>query len=157
MRSPDAVLALIRGIDVPNNFAFLPHRRALVNELGTWDATPVLTFCNVYVNVCTSALGCPIAPTKANSQLAWLLSSPGKLAGWMYVDSETARQRATTGYPTLAAIANPTGHGHIALVVPPPSGDGRMFVSSAGTENFVRAPLERSFGSHKDVHFFTHE
>jgi len=142
-RSPDAVLGLISGIDVVNNFAFLMR-----------DG---VTVCNCYATVCTAALGCAIPPMLANGQHAWLLSNEGQLAGWMHVDSETARQRAALGYPTVASWANPEGHGHIALCVPPPSGDARLFVSAAGHQNFVRASIDRSFGLNKSIDFFTHE
>lgn len=153
-RSPDAVLALISGIDVVNNFAFLPHRRVLSDG----DPTPLLTLCNAYVTCCTAALGCPIAPMKANEQAAWLLSPEGQLAGWMHVDSATAKQRAQGGYPTVAAWVNPTGgHGHIALVVPAdPIGPDGIYVSAAGAQNFVRCLVGRSFGDLKPD-YFTHQ
>jgi hypothetical protein len=155
-RSPDAVLALISGLDVVNNFAFAPHRRAEANGLGTWDATPIVTLCNCYVTCCTAALGCAIAPMLANRQHDWLLSPEGQLAGWMHVDSETARQRAQSGYPTVASLANPGGHGHIALVVPAdPVGPPGLYVSSAGGQNYVRCLLARSFGD-STPDYFTH-
>lgn len=154
-RTPESVLALITGIDVVNNFAFLPHRRLLDNAAST----PVLTMCNTYVTCCTAGLGCAVPPMLANRQHAWLKSAEGKLAGWMPVDSETARQRAQLGYPTVAAWTNPTGgHGHIALVVPPdPAGPVGVYVSSAGSKNFVRALMQRSFGLSLAAEFFTHE
>jgi|SRR6185436_5124689 len=142
-RLPNIVLNLIAGIDVVDNFAFI--------------ARDGVTVCNCYVTVCTAALGCPIPPMLANKQHAWMLSNEGMLAGWMHVDSETARQRAALGYPTVASWLNPEGHGHIAMCVPPPSGDARMHVSAAGHQNFVRAPIEKSFGLGKNIAFFTHE
>lgn len=142
-RSPDAVLGLVSGIDVVNNFAFL--------------ARDGVTVCNCYVTVCTAALGCAVPPMLANKQHEWLLSNEGMLAGHMHVDSETARQRAALGYPTIASWSNPQGHGHIAMCVPPPFGDARLFVSAAGEHNFVRAPIERSFGLGKSIDFFTHD
>lgn len=142
-RTPDVVLNLIGGIDVVDNFAFL--------------ARDGVTVCNCYVTVCTAAMNCAIPPMLANKQHAWLMSNEGRLAGWMHVDSETARQRAMLGYPTVASWENPLGHGHIAMCVPPPNGDARIFISSAGEHNFVRAPIERSFGIGKSIDFFTHE
>ena len=151
MRSPDTVLALISGLDVVNNFAFLPHRRVIEGE-----PTPLLTLCNCYVSVCTAALGCPIAPMKANQQHAWLASNEGKLAGWMPVDPATAQQRGDSGYPTVAVETKP-GHGHIALVVPAdPTGPSGIYVSAAGAQNFVRALFLRSFGGASKAEFFTH-
>ena len=155
-RSPEALMALVRGLDVANNFAFLPHRRALANAKGGWDATPVLTTCNLYVNVCTAALGRPIPPKKANEQVAWLKSERGLLAGYMPVDGETARQRAEGGYPTVAATTNPAGHGHIALVVPrDPAGPPGIYVSSAGATNHLRCLLFKSFGINASPEFWT--
>jgi hypothetical protein len=153
-RSSDTLLALITGMDVVNNFAFLPHRRVLSDG----DPTPLLTMCNTYVTCCTAALGCAIPPMKANEQHAWLLSPEGKRMGWMPVDNETARQRAQLGYPTVAAWTNPTGgHGHIALVVPQdPTGPVGVYVSAAGAANFVRALWHRSFGTNAPS-YFTHE
>lgn len=151
-RTPEAVMSLVRGLDVQNNFAFLPHRRVM--EDGS--LSPMLSLCNCYVTCCTAALGCAIPAKKANNQVEWLISTSGQLAGWMHVDSETARQRATLGFPTVAAWVNQTGHGHIALLVPPPQGETRLFVSAAGTQNFTAAPIEKSFGVGKDVHFWTH-
>jgi hypothetical protein len=43
------------------------------------------------------------------------------------------------------------------MCVPAPVGEGRLFVSAAGLQNFVRAPIERSFGIGKNINFFTHE
>ena len=156
-RSADAVLALITGLDVANNFAFLPHRRALANATGGYDHTPLLTLCNAYLTCCTAGLGCAVPPMLANKQHAWLMSNEGKLAGWMPIDPETARQRAQLGYPTVAAALNPTGHGHVALVVPQAVTDAPgLYVSSAGAHNFIRAPLAKSFGSlHPE--YFTHD
>lgn len=156
-RTPNAVLALITGLDVVNNFAFLPHRRATANAAGGYDATPVLTLCNAYLTCCTAGLGCAVPPMKANDQHAWLGSPEGKLAGWMPVDNETARQRAQLGFPTVAAFANPLGHGHVALVVPAdPTGPVGVYVSAAGATNFVRCLWHRSFGTFTPD-YFTHQ
>lgn len=157
MRSPDAVLALITGLDVVNNFAFLPHRRALANATGGYDPTPLLTLCNAYLTVCTAGLGCAVPPMKANSQHTWLKSTEGRRAGWMPIDNETARQRAQLGYPTVGAALNPSGHGHVALAVPAdPTGPVGIYVSAAGAHNFVRCLWHRTFGS-LTPDWFTHQ
>lgn len=156
IRSPDFILALIMGVDVVNNFAFQPHRRAVANNKGGFDATPVLTFCNCLVSVYTAALGCPIPPMLAKKQHAWLASNEGKMAGWMQVDAVTAALRAETGYPTVA-VATGAQHDHIALVVPADRvGPPGVYVSAAGAQNFVRAKLERSFGFLKPE-FYSHQ
>lgn len=156
-RTPEALVALVMGIDVVNNFAFIPHRRAIANGSGGFDPTQLLTLCNAYVTCCTAGLGCAVPPMKANSQYAWLGSAGGQVAGWTPVDAETARQRAQLGRPTVAALANPLGHGHIALVVPAdPAGPPGVYVSSAGVVNHVRTPLARSFGTFTPQ-YWTHE
>lgn len=143
-RGPEFLLALITDMAVTANYAFTPR-----------DG---LTFCNCYISVLTAALRCAIPPRLANLQNAWLKSNEGLLAGWMPVDVETARHRAALGYPTVASWSNPKhdAPGHIALVVPSPPGVASMYISQAGTENFLRAPIGRGFGSIQPD-FFTHQ
>lgn len=143
-RDPATVLSLISDMAVTHNFAFAPRDGA--------------TFCNCYVSVLTAALRCPIPPLLANLQHAWLTSEEGRMAGWMPIDTETARQRAQLGYPTVAAWLNPKHDkpGHIALVVPAPAGVASLHVSAAGAENFVRAPIGRSFGT-LQPDYWTHQ
>jgi hypothetical protein len=150
-RVPSKVLELISGLDVVNNFCFLPHRRFIDDK-----PTPLLTLCNCYLTVCTAALGCPVPPMLANKQAAWLASNEGKLAGWMGCDAVTAHAKANLGYPVVAVAVSPTGHGHVALVVPSdPSDAEHLYVSAAGARNFVRTRIERSFGDLRPS-FFTH-
>lgn len=143
-RSPDALLALVSDMAVTANYAFMPR-----------DG---FTFCNCYVAVLTAALRAPIPPRLANLQHAWLSSDEGRMAGWMPVDSETARARAALGYPTVASWRNPKDSmpGHIALLVPAPQGATGVYVTAAGAENFVRAPIGRSFGLNRPD-YFTHQ
>lgn len=186
-RYPDAVLALITGINVMGNAAFLPGILAVpaggepsnCSFEGQWVKLIHYTRCNSYVTCCTAALGCAVPPMLANEQHAWLKSNEGQLAGWMHVDSETARKRAELGCPTVAVIslfrcpkchavyqsdapcpedaAKPVEtHGHIVLVVPAdPTGPAGTYVSAAGAQNFVRALLQRSFGNYVPD-YFTH-
>ena len=143
-RSADLLLSLVSDMAVTANFAFHPR-----------DGQ---TFCNCYVAVLTAALRAPIPPRLANLQNAWLKSDEGRMSGWMPVDSETARQRATLGYPTVASWRNPKDSlpGHIALLVPAPQGATGIYVTAAGAENFVRAPVGRSFGVNVPE-WFTHQ
>lgn len=143
-RSPDFLLGLVSDMAVTHNFAFAPRDGA--------------TYCNCYVAVLTAALRCPVPPRLANLQHSWLKSPEALLAGWMPVDPETARQRAAMGYPTVAAWRNPRDDkpGHIALLVPAPQGATGLYVTAAGSENFIRAPIGRSFGNNKPD-LFTHQ
>lgn len=143
-RSAEALTSLVTDMAVTANYAFAPR-----------DG---LTFCNCYVAVLTAALRAPIPPRLANLQHAWLKSDEGRMAGWMPVDIETARQRAALGYPTVASWRNPRDDkpGHIALLVPAPPGASGAYVTAAGTENFIRTTVGRSFGVNQPD-WFTHQ
>ncbi len=143
-RAPELLLALVSDMAVTHNYAFMPR-----------DGK---TFCNCYISVLGAALGAPIAPALANQQHDWLMSEEGRMAGWSKVDADTARQRAQLGYPTVASWKNPKPDqpGHIALVVPAPTGVASLHVSAAGHENFIRAPIGRSFGG-LTPDYFTHQ
>jgi hypothetical protein len=160
---------LATALDVVNNFAFLPHRRALPSSVGIKGpvvnvngldhvVTNMLTLCNAYVSVFTAALACPVPPRKANQQLEWLASNEGKMAGWTECARLTAIARAALGYPVVAAAMD-APHGHIAMVMPSPTKDSDgAYVSAAGARNFVFDKLERSFGAvlAAKCRFFTH-
>lgn len=151
-RSPDAVLAVILGIDVEHQFCFKPHTVLLPNgvEMPT-------TQCNGYTCVVMAALGSPLPAGKlANDLLTWLSTSPGQVQGWTECEREIATRRANLGYPTVA-VAYEEGHGHIAPCVPSPSDDPvRLYVSAAGAYNMLRGPMEASFGALKP-RYFTHQ
>lgn len=176
IRSPQLLNDVINGINVPNNFAFLPHKRLIPAPQGTpgaitifgstWIVTDLLTLCNCYVNAVTTALGCPIPPLKANDQIEkYLQANEGKLAGWTWIDKPTAILRANMGYPVVAGAVNPKGHGHIGVGAPEPIVPGSsqplghdLFVSAAGISNYARVKYEISFGPlAASGLFFTHD
>ncbi len=150
-RHPDAVLKIVIGLDVANNFAFLPHKRIILGS-----TTGPLTMCNTYLNSFTVALGCAIPPLLANQQVKWLAGPEGVEAGWAPCDKAEALRQANFGYPVVAVVGNPEGHGHCAVVVRSPSTDSaNIYVSSAGIQNFGRTKLEHSFGSLQPL-FYRH-
>ncbi len=167
-RTRDTIDAIVQALDVRNSFAFLPHRRAFspgtlpkpAAIAGEWEISDPLTMCNAYASVFCACLGVRLPPTmKANQMVPWLKGNEGAMAGWMVVDSETARQRALSGFPTVVGWVNPTGaSGHIAMVVPSPHGlEAELFVSAAGKTNFSRARLRDSFGDVAPLVFATHD
>lgn len=154
-RDPNTVLGVIQLLDVRNAFAFLPHVRLIDGK-----PTAPLTLCNAYASVFCACLGVRLPPTlKANQQIPWLHSEEGRLAGWMTVDYETAKQRAISGFPTLVGWVNPTGGpGHIGAVVPPLKGfEAELFVSAAGRTNVARDRIRASFGDVAPLVFSTHD
>lgn len=169
VRAPDELRRLATEYDVVNNFAFLPHRRAVPASAGItgprinidgldYVITKILTLCNAYVALFTAALGCPIPPLKANQQLEWLLSNEGKMAGWSECNRATAITRAGLGYPTVAAALD-APHGHIGMMMPSPATDlNGAYVSAAGLTNYSYTKLEKSFGHLTAAcRFFTHQ
>lgn len=134
-RSAADTLQLIRLLAVDQNFAFQPREGA--------------TYCNDYVSVACAGLGVKLPPLKADDQADWLAGVDGVASGWRLVDPLEAQHLAELGTPVVASWKNPSGgHGHIALVVPGVgmSNPDHLYVSAAGSRNYVRAPIENSFG-----------
>lgn len=164
-RSPEHLEALANGFNVPNAFAFLPHRRVIpcsiapapngktvvvIAGIAYW-ITDQLTLCNGYANVFSTALGCPIPPIKANDQYEWLLSNEAKMQKWQECDRATAIARANLGYPVAIAAKNPVGNGHIGFGMPEPLVNGmrpgkKLYCSAAGATNYAKIEFEKSFG-----------
>lgn len=168
-RTADRLRQLATDLAVVNNFAFLPHRRAIPAQAGLkgptvniggldYVVTDQLTLCNCYLSVVTAALGCPVPPMKANDQISRFLdANEGKMNGWTECNRLMAIERAKLGYPTVMGAIAP-GHGHIALVMPSPVTDPTgLYVSAAGSSNFVNVPSIKSF-AHLDpsARFWTH-
>lgn len=151
------MLGLINGINVENQFCFLPHRFVFQGKEGAVR----LTECNGYACVCCAALGCPLPAGMVVNQLGPWLADPklGGALGWKQCTAEEALYNAQLGMPVLAVLVQePTGH--IALCVPSPHGDEtHLYVSAAGGQCFVRARIESSFGRENtpNVVFYLHE
>jgi hypothetical protein len=125
--------------------------------LGKWEPRDGLTWCNQFAQAVTAALQCPIPMALANEQIAWLEGLGGKSSGWTETTREHAITSAQVGNPTLVTWANPTGHGHIAVLRPAPPGHEHdaPFIAQAGRENFWIGRLQRGFG-HLPVRFWSH-
>lgn len=142
-RSAQALVEAVAAVDPAHSFCLLPANG--------------LTHCNEAARFMCAALGVPLVNDLANAQRDWLAAS----TEWKVVDVETARQRAESGFPTLAVWKNPTGpgaHGHIAVVVPAPLSDpGGMYVAAAGLRNTNCGTLTSQFGLSIYPEFFTHD
>jgi len=106
-----------------------------------------LTFCNVYTAAFLGLRGHVIPVTMSANELAdWFVSMAGINAGWRSATPGEALAIANSG-GDVVAVAKDNPHGHIGVVVESlPNTPGRLCVSAAGRHNFVRAPIERSFG-----------
>jgi len=141
MRSAQALVEAVAAIDPAHSFSLQPR-----------DG---VTLCNEAARFMCAVLQVPLVRDIANNQRDWLASS----LEWKTVDVETARQRAESGFPTLAVWKNPTGgHGHIAVVVPAPLKDpGGVYVAAAGLRNTNCDTLNSQFGLSIYPEFFTHD
>lgn len=126
---------------------------------GKWEPRDGLTFCNQLAQAVTAALQCPLPAALANEQIAWLDGLAGRSSGWAETTREHAIVHAQMGGPCLVTFANPTGHGHIAVMRPvPPGADpaDAPFIAQAGRENFLVGRMVRGF-SHLPVRFWSHQ
>jgi hypothetical protein len=105
-----------------------------------------ITHCNTYAAAFFGLRGLVIPLLSANDLYEWFASPKAIGDGW----------RAST-YAEALTVANASGdgvcvrkeepHGHVAPIIESlPGMPSRLCVSAAGRENFIRAPIERSFG-----------
>lgn len=167
-KSAASILLAVRLLDVPNHFAWLPHRRAIptsqstpgaFQQDGVWYVlTPKLTWCNCYVSAFCACFGAELPARLVGDQLQWLESpGGGGAAGWVKLASrEAARQRVEAGGLVLVITTAKIPHGHIAIGVPSPV-HGEFHVTAAGATNTRGMKLESSFGSYaSELSFFEH-
>lgn len=105
------------------------------------------TFCNIYAAAFLALRGLVIPVTKSANQLYdWFDGPEGRAAGWFPATLSEAIAIANAD-GDVVAISKGEKHGHIAVCVESlPNTPGRLCVSAAGANNFIRAPIERSFG-----------
>lgn len=141
-RTPDALAAVIDGLDVTGNPKYQPAN-------GT-------TFCNVFVQDVMAGLGLELPPLSANDTGDWLASSAGAAAGWTEVDEQTAQDNANAGGPVIASWVNPNGHGHMAVVRPGSINANGPEISAAGASLLADAHMMNSFGNNGPVLYYAH-
>jgi len=145
-RSPTTYRQVVEMLDVARNARYQPK--------------PGATFCNIFLWDATKANGCEIPhwvyghEHSANDVCDWLRHE-GPANGWTSVDSGHARVRANAGFPTVAAWKNPSGPGHVAVVLPSPD-DGPTRIAQAGRHNFFDEPITHGFGDLQPL-FYTHD
>lgn len=147
-------LAVMRQFDVLTNPRYMAFHR--------------ITYCNIFVWDCTSALGCEIPhwyndagettpvgkghEMTANKMFDWL-KAYGPAHGWMECQDFEAQAWAAQAFPTIAIYQNPHGIGHVAMVM---AEGENLHIAQAGASNLWNAPLARGFGK-LPVVFFTHQ
>lgn len=147
-RSPQRLMAIVAEHLYRGRYRYEPRD-------VTGDGRPE-TWCNLFAQDITEAMGCALPRnTRANELLDWL-SSAGKPLGWTEVSESVARIQADGGMVALAAWRNDAGPGHIAVVVPSLGERGDTFIAQAGSTNFTRRPLAAGFGR-SIPRFFAHQ
>ena len=145
-RTPEVLVAVVNSLHVETAEVYRPGHIAA----GT-------TWCNRFVSDVTTLLGCAVPFRQANQQLEYLAGVEGAADGWRELVGPTrhivAIDQAERGFPTLAVWSNPSGHGHIAVLVPGPR--GKMFIAQAGAHNFSSGAVSRGFGA-LSYRLFTH-
>ena len=155
LRSPEQLWQIVQQFDVANTARYRPRD---YDGDGRRE-----TFCNVFLNDVTRALGCEI-PRRieskwmtANDQIDWLRAHGGS-AGWIerkHNDSALLAAVAS-GAPAVVTWRALTGSGHVALIVPTPPNKTGRFVAQAGVICSPALPLKLAFGK-REVQYFTHE
>lgn len=106
------------------------------------------TYCSLYVAAFMGLRWRRFPMAQANKQIEWLDGLQGKWEGWVSIAEGDAIAMAAAGEDVVAGVVLQP-NGHIGVVLEPlPNTPGRCCVSAAGESNFVRAPIERSFGKY---------
>ena len=127
---------------------------AILDPKANFLPTQTATFCNVFAAAFLALRGRVVPLNKTANELADWFSSPKAVGdGWRKATFEEALKAANSD-GDVVAVAKSLPHGHIAVCVESlPNTPGRLCVSAAGAANYVRAPIERSFGSLKPTFF----
>ena len=122
------------------------------------------TFCNLLVQDVCEAMGVTVPRnTRANALVQWLASPAAAAFDWEVLSLATeaeadaahvAQRMADEGQLVLAGWVNPSGPGHIAVVIPSLDEPG-VWIAQAGRTNFTRGTLQTGFGG-RAVTYFAH-
>jgi hypothetical protein len=120
---------------------------AVLDAHQNFKADSAGTHCNTYAAAFLALRGHVIPVNMTANELADWFSSPRAVGlGWRKATHDEALAVANAGGDAVC-VRKDEPHGHIGVCVESlPNTPGRMCVSAAGAENFVRAPIERSFG-----------
>lgn len=95
----------------------LPHGgRGEFQPVFNYDGSVQVTFCNEFINFICSGLNYLHFEGLLANEMFDLVNNPKQ--GWISVDETVAQAHANEGILVLAAHKNPTGHGHLAIIVP---------------------------------------
>lgn len=97
------------------NLSYFGFNRSDFQPIKNSDGS-VKTFCNIFIQYVCSGLGYTDFTGKVANEIVKFMDNPTN--GWITVGDEVAQSHANQGVLVLAGSYNPTGHGHVCLVVP---------------------------------------
>lgn len=120
---------------------------AVLNAHENFVADSSGTHCNTYGCAFLGMRGLVIpCNMTANELYDWFSSARAVGDGWRKATYDEALAVANAGGDAVC-VRKDEPHGHFGVCVESlPNTPGVLCVSAAGTHNFVRAPIERSFG-----------
>lgn len=153
-KPPPEVLELGRVRSGPNLLAVT--RALCVTQAPRYAPDESRTWCNLFAVDALEILRAPLEREKTVNDLVLGLRA-GRYAGWAKLAGEnwaadgktilSLANRAVCGLPTIATWLNLAGHGHIAIVVPPPANaHSGLYVTCAGRQRLQEQPIAHAFG-----------
>lgn len=118
-RGPEVLVWLRKTLDVEAPDCFTA---GVVQK--TDDTLIHVTRCNAYVRCACAICGVQVPSRMTADELCAYFAGPIATSdGWQVVDFETAKNRAESGYPTIALWHSrpPDTHGHVAIMMPRPT------------------------------------
>lgn len=113
------------------------------------------TWCNLFAQDVSEAMSVMIPRyTRANELVAWLGTPTAATFAWETVPAHVAQRMADEGQLALVGWVNPSGPGHIAVLVPS-LGEAGTFIAQAGGVRFTRGTVAQGFGG-RAVTYFAH-
>lgn len=159
-RTPSATRSVLAAFNVESNPDFQPDKDG--------------TYCNIFLNRATKALGCeipmrwPIAMSKAlaaqfnaaikplglggllyremraHHQIEWLEQN-GNHHGWRKIDASRARIDANAGFPTVVTWLNREGTSHVAMLIDTVDSAQYAHIVQAGASCLFDKPITKGF------------
>ena len=141
-RSPARLMAIVAEHHLRGFARYMPRDI-------TGDGVPE-TFCNLFAQDVSEAMGVLLPRNTRANQLARWLATLGERVGWGMVGSHVAQRMADEGQLAVSIWVNQSGGpGHIAVLVPS-LGEPGLWIAQAGAANFTRQSIVSGFGFKPD-------
>lgn len=116
----------VKNLPMLLNLAYVSYNRALPGDNGAYgdfqpifnsDGTVKTTFCNQAMQYILNGFGYGAMNGMSANEMVQFMSDHAN--GWISpADDNTAQAHANTGVIVFSGISNPSGHGHVNLILP---------------------------------------